>query len=1468
MRVAGAALAKQVIRYLNYRSDGRSTTRLFLSGYPREVIEEACRSLVEQAARIDSENIDLGRDLHVAVALIQSPDETPAGLLTERGYQIGVSPDYPVALRNRRGNVIIACPPELIDLCHESIKTNSFQHFADNQKFGSASQLLREIARHLSDDEERSKGYAVVLKEVHRRERDQRGDIGESAVFSRIEQLVEAERGSEEGPDWRLLGLLPQIQLENALAETSSRAAKVSSAVGINLKFQSSLSEGISREQHKYVGRFVDSDGYEALHKYLATCSFRLDVDDLAWRVEWPSDLTIERLRPSAPAPMRVTSLRLRGNSDVLGLQLVEDHLEIRWRLRPSGDGLSGRTLIGDAIEHEIEDLGSGRLNLENLELEPGSHKVEIFADDRELSGKASAPFFVAGDEPVLLVTIDGQLPSSDLYRVAENESFRLRWAVVPPAEPSQFAIRVIAGTEDGTSDEALPGHQDFRDFVDGIEAPIEVRVEGRDESGAVILERGVRIDPIREKRTTAVPTVAQALLNVAAASAPDSARPRGSATVERMDDGYDVRIEGTEVSRSFRPKRTDLLEVVEGCFLDRTDDPRPLALVRMLRDRTYRWLPAIVDWPDGDWPDGNPTPVPSEIWDAFLSSRKLALKRLKQLAGSGLARMTDMEDEIEKYVVAYRNTLSSLLQREERIDPARALICLIDCLLIETEPTIVDESSEPPVVPPPADTAAVLVSPTHPLRLAWMLQFERAITELLENSEPWSHETLLAYDSRSFPACLVDWRLEHFHAASSAAGGRWGVLLGEGTSEIDPLIPSALARQLNVDSPPETVATTPEQLAAGVVQFHELHPQRDVLRLSYANPGSGEMVLQSLEKLVPANGFGERRGELAKRTADRCRYDVNLVDLFTDRPNWKTGSAFGEYATGDDPDQDLVDRVTFSVERLPLSDFGTSEITESHVFFGSNIFALQGESVPIPQQAPPPIAHGLIAPSRRFFEPGTPTRIVAHTLVPKPGDWGQPQEDDVVSAMHGAAFGLQCAAAATRDRPQASQTQGRALVAEVDQQMSSVIDRMNSLSEWVYLIDSHVDVEYFDQPALEDRYVIDYVPRILTGSGSGRRHNYVISTTKDAVLRSVINRFLHAVYAHEDVPESAAGLLSKSLNRLSGRLLLQMIHNPSRAKGAVGMGLLQLLIQSLGLLRPSPPDSMRALIPIDDYAADWDREFSSLRGEGAKDRADVLDILIETADQGVHLTFQVIEIKNVRRSYSAAELRQGPYSQIEHSARQLEALYGFGNATRRGDQAAKNVELARLIDFHVRRTAMHEVGNDQAALRKTAEFRAAVLRAISTGDYESDWRRASDGTPSNGLVVHFNADQSYEGAAREPEVIKGDDGVGLYIPLGRGDIARLLAKQIPEGIEERPYWFSGAVRPDLAPEVEVPIEPRGDENGEVVEGPSELAPRARSIRRLRWERVSGSTLAPVARCGRAGHATTTGREHRIHGTP
>jgi Holliday junction resolvasome RuvABC ATP-dependent DNA helicase subunit len=1413
VKFGGEALAEQLLDYLQFRAAGRSATRLLVTNYPAGVLEMACRTLVRTSK--GAENGDLhfsfgDRSVPVALALIQAPQTLAAGgLLEEGGYAFGASPDFPVALRNRGGNVVVAVAPDLLDLCHESLKTNSFQSFHENRRFGTDVQVFRRLARNLFEDEARVDLVAEIFRAVRQVETRRRGDEGDVRTFERIDALANAADRSA-GIDWRLLGILPQRQLEIVLERTGSKPREATAAVRNNARFQSDLVEGLAREQYRHITkRYGGSSKFDRLAEFLAQWDFRLTFEDDGWRLQWPSDLPIEDLLQVRVVEPRtgVRSLRV-GAPLTLGLPIVQGPFEVTWRLSRAPTAVPGEVVVDDERAIEL-DLKDGRAELAEPG-SPGHHVVELAADDVELIGQTSTQYFVPRAEGDLLATVGTAAPGQPLYRVAPGSSFRVRWALLPSSVAAEgFVLRIDSGQGEAAVEHPLgPGVRWF-DFNGGTEDSIEIRVEARrsngQESWAAEFHVDVFEEPVRERP---VPMLGAALVRLAKdlAGSAEEERPPVDIDVDARGDTFEIRFtteEGILDTRTYRVAASDALAEFEQAFLDAPGQPWPRILAQTRRGRGVIWFAAKYADAMGSVAES----LPSDEWDAFLRTRREVIASLREAGGVARARLSDHADVIVDYARAYRDLLSSIAAAEEDVGRAHVLANLVDCVLVSKDPPLLAEGIQDTAFD--GSISAILVSPTHPLRLAWLCELERRLERLLSRSEAWSTFAMEAIESKNLPPCLIDWDYGHFHAATTASGGRWGVLLREGEPEVDKLFPQRFSRLLDLDSPREATTATPLQLARAVVQYQELHPQKDAIRVGYVNPGSGEKLLEAAEQLV--GGAVAPDGELAKYTASQCRYDLSLIDLWDDEPDWQTGAAFGAYAEGEG-DPEVLERVLYALHRMEADKFASNSVRVpgTHVLFGSDVFQLSGRTEPLRERATAPTFGGLIVNGQRTFERGEAPSVLTHAFVPRPEGWGERAgEVSVEDAIHGVLFGLQAIASASIDRRTISQTHGRALVAEVDPLTARAIERMHEISKWVYLMDSHVDVEYFDQPDLGEQYVIDYVPRLLAASRSSRPHNYVVTTRDDAAIRAAINRFLYSAYGADLVPDRAAERLSEALNRISGHLLLRLSGEPAWAKGAVGLGLVQLLYQGMGLLGGrldgEYPRQMRVLVPLDDYVAEWLREFRSLRGGTARgERADLLDVAVQLLDDRATVVLQILEVKNRRGGYSIGDLRSGPLQQILGTAAILQTLFGVGSDEARSDKPVKDYQLAQLLDFHLRRTAMQQWGNDPEALALSRRFRSETFRAIISGEYRAAWR-VSHGVPMLGAVVQLNAGQEYPGASRAPESVVSDSGMALYVSIGRGEIGRLLDGEAPDGAENlrdslQPSWPSGEEPGEVVP--------------------------------------------------------------------
>lgn len=1392
MRIGGQALAEQVLEYLKFRASGQSTTRLLVTDYPSPVLEDMCRSLVHQSGPVVDGQLRYTfgeRTVDVALACIQPRDLVEARhLLVEGDYEFGASPDYPVVLRNRPGNVVLAVPPELFDLCHESLKTNSFQAFHENRDFGSDIKVFRRVVQTSFGGREPTQLLAAVLRTIRQIQRAGRGDQGDSEIFANIDVLA-TSIASGHDLDWRLLGLLPQRQLNIALERVGARAQDVISAVRKNARFQSDLIEGLAKEQYRFVARqYGGKPGFESLVTFLAQREFRIASEDESWRREWPGDLFIEDLIQTRVGESSVGVRALRINApQVLGIPVVSGAFDINWRLTRVASEVDGEVLIdGDVIA--LLDLTIGTVHVEEPG-PPGRHVIELRGSERiRLSGQTSLSYYIPESDGNLITTIGTSSPGLPSYSVSRNSSFRLGWALLPAGLTAEsFVIRVSSRQgEDVVAYELEPSVRWF-DFDGGTDESIDIYIEATNSDLARTWTAELHVDVVEQEisgRAIPVATLGSALLDLAGVfPCGENERPPIAIDVEVGDDGFGILFtteNGLFDSRRYRVVPSPALDEFERTFLDSPDSPWPRQLVQIGQGREATWA-AI---PFGDIDSFIPE-IPSAEFRTFIESRMQILGALHDAGGVGKTRLADYSEVIEGYVRSYRDLLACLAAGEESVDRVRIFSNLIDCVVVPREQVSIGEGVQEAL--PDCSNAMLLVSPTHPLRLSWLCEFERRLENMLAGSELWSKLTFEAVESKNFPPCLVDWNYDHFHAVTTASGGRWSVLFPEGEPEIDQLVPYQLSRVLDLDSPREAAVATPLQLARAVVQYHEIHPYKDAIRIGYVNPGTGQKLLEATTRLIDEPTA--QRGNLAQYTAGSCNYDLSLLDVWGTSEDWKMGEAFGAYAEGE-ADPNVLGRVQYSLWRLESERFASegTNLPSTHLMFGSDVFRLKGRTEPLRNRAAVPTFGSLILHEQRTFEHGESPCVLTHAFVPRPEEW--PARADRVSigeSIHGVLFALQAISAASAERRTVNQTHGRALVAEVDPTTSLAIQRMHELSEWVYLMDSHVDVEYFDQPHLGEQYIIDYVPRLLAASSASRPHNYVITSKDETPIRSVINRFLHSAYDREDVPEHAAERLSKALNSISGRLLLRLSGEPTWAKGAVGLGLVQLLYHSAGMLAGdlrAETRTMRILVPIDDYVSEWLKEYRSIIGTAARgDHADLLDVTVVCNELGASLLFQIIEVKNRRGGYRDGDLRSGPLQQVIGTADILRELFGIRAREVRADKGVKDYQLAQLLDFHLRRAAMRQWGAEPQTLALSRQFRSDTFRAIVSGNYTVPGREMRN-VPLLGAIVQFNVGQDYDGAGSQLEFVGNERGSATYVHFGRQEIIRLLAGEPIDALE------------------------------------------------------------------------------------
>jgi DNA phosphorothioation-dependent restriction protein DptH len=144
----------------------------------------------------------------------------------------------------------------------------------------------------------------------------------------------------------------------------------------------------------------------------------------------------------------------------------------------------------------------------------------------------------------------------------------------------------------------------------------------------------------------------------------------------------------------------------------------------------------------------------------------------------------------------------------------------------------------------------------------------------------------------------------------------------------------------------------------------------------------------------------------------------------------------------------------------------------------------------------------------------------------------------------------------------------------ELDAEQRALIHNVHEVSDWIFIVDRNMGIEFFDHGDKRDRpdYLIDYVPSSTPGQG----HRLIISSRSvaelEAMLRPVLNQYgLDASGRH------ATAILNQ-LRALSGRIALKLVSSSTAKAEVLGLALARLFLSSQGALRN------QIIVPLDSH--------------------------------------------------------------------------------------------------------------------------------------------------------------------------------------------------------------------------------------------------------------------------------------------
>ncbi len=593
----------------------------------------------------------------------------------------------------------------------------------------------------------------------------------------------------------------------------------------------------------------------------------------------------------------------------------------------------------------------------------------------------------------------------------------------------------------------------------------------------------------------------------------------------------------------------------------------------------------------------------------------------------------------------------------------------------------------------------AVLLGPTHPLRIVWHAAWAqlarcwlaRARTADREFVLPTRDAVLRQLTPVGFPpvvpfgeelgrtALLVDnlnafWSL---YTATDEADPRG--LVGDVCSALGLPEPSIGGALIDAD-----------YLAARVRRYLVQHPYVGTLTLNAFNAGRATVLADMLVAL-------QRQPEFAD-----LRYDLRLFVPDPDAPG--IGEALIELlnpesgVTAKEADAFSTPTESHLHPKLRLAIRAIEEFRKepdshpAHLSFLFDVFpAEEIRAVDARPSDEASFVHGLVQPFAVEYREDD--QSITWLRRPLHGTARPLADAEELTDLLGATSRLVSVATAAIARGQCLPN-GRPVVAlSLSADERALLHQVHEASDWVLTIDRNLGIEFFDHrrhPTRPD-YLIDHSPDMANAMS----HRLAITSRSVAELEALLAPILRDY----GLPASGqhALILLDQLRSLSGRLALKLLSSPTQRAEAMGLALSRLFLEHQGVFQN------QIVVPLDAHLELYRalrQNALELGDEVSFRRTDLALFDLDPASRSI--TCRLVEVKcyNAVGDLSAYEqLKRSIADQIAQTEQVL--AHHFDPRRRdidRPDRAIKNRDLSALLEFYLARSERHGVVFPEAA--------------------------------------------------------------------------------------------------------------------------------------------------------------------------
>ncbi len=680
-----------------------------------------------------------------------------------------------------------------------------------------------------------------------------------------------------------------------------------------------------------------------------------------------------------------------------------------------------------------------------------------------------------------------------------------------------------------------------------------------------------------------------------------------------------------------------------------------------------------------------------------FLDARTGYFRCVTQEAGNLVSQGLDVlrnAGSVLAYAAAYIDLIKDLAVKVEHktADQHAMILSLREALAVDIVRLVIEDYRGQP-------REAALVAPTHPLRALWQLAWAQLGASWVRKADESSGEhiaparaaLLHGLSSVNFPAMLPVSDGRVFTAVDNIHPF-WPLYAPAGVDDPRGLI-GDVCTALGVPEPSiGGAAITGDVLASRIERYLIQHPYVRTLVLNAFNAGRASVLADALALLQRQAAFHD------------LSYDVRL---FVPDPNAPgVGESIGALLAGDATASEAFAIPTRShiFPKLTVAVRATADFRDEPARFRSHVSVLFDPFPPEEVAAGPPIGaettvalHGLVQDFTTKFhddDSGIGWERQPRHGTPEPIDGGEEASMFLgeLSALISAAT-----AAVARSTPDFS---ARPIIRlELRPAERALISDVHDASDWVFIIDRNMGIEFFDHGGKRDRpdYLIDYTPPMVAGHG----HRLIISSRSLAELEAILGPVLQEYGL--DSSERHAVLILDQLRSLSGRLALKLVSAPTARAEALGIALARLFLEYQGALRN------QIVVPLDSHVDLF---------HAAKDQAESIgdEIMLRRTDLALFdldfaqrtVSCNLVEVKCYAQRLGVGgygQLKERIAEQLNQSERVVQRHFDPHRTTPdRPDRLLKTRELVTLLEFYLERSLRYglmdsDAGNEALTL-------------------------------------------------------------------------------------------------------------------------------------------------------------------------